>query len=94
MSGRPTGEPQTSCGIPTATPGINQHSPLDRLTSCPAKKPQKPKNKKPLNNTKGTEREHAAERVGCCKCTREAGRSKELISVGTFSEQRLERKKG
>jgi hypothetical protein len=25
-------------GIPTATPGINQHSPLDRLTNHPAKK--------------------------------------------------------
>jgi hypothetical protein len=24
--------------IPTATSGINQHSPLDRLTPCPAEK--------------------------------------------------------
>jgi hypothetical protein len=35
-------------GIPTATPGINQHSHLDRLT-LPCKKKQ-------LNNKKGTEK--------------------------------------
>jgi hypothetical protein len=74
-STRPTGEHQVSCGIPTATPGINQHSSLDRLTPCPEK--NKTKN---LNNKQGTEKEHKAEGSGCCKCTRERGRGKELIS--------------
>jgi hypothetical protein len=32
--------------------------------------------------------------MGCCKLTREGGRCKELISVGTFSKQRLQRQKG
>jgi hypothetical protein len=31
---------------------------------------------------------------GCCKCTRERRRGKELISMGTFSKQRLENQKG
>jgi hypothetical protein len=35
---RPTGEYQASCGIPPATPGINQHNPLGRLTPTPQKK--------------------------------------------------------
>jgi hypothetical protein len=33
-----TGEHQASCGILPATPRINQHSPLGRLTSFPGKK--------------------------------------------------------
>jgi hypothetical protein len=37
-SGRPTGEHQASCGIPTDTPVINQHSPLDRPTPLSHKK--------------------------------------------------------
>jgi hypothetical protein len=41
-SSRTTGEQQVSHGIPTDTPGINQHSPLDRLTPCPTKKQKKP----------------------------------------------------
>jgi hypothetical protein len=83
-------------GIPTANPGINQDSPLDRLIPCPAKKKKKPKKpKKPqLNNKQGTEKEHAAEGVGCRKLTGEGGRGKELISAGTFSKQRLEEQKG
>jgi hypothetical protein len=32
--------------------------------------------------------------VGCCKSTRESGRGKDLISMGTFSKQRLEKQKG
>jgi hypothetical protein len=76
-----------ACGIPTATPEINQHSLLDRLSPPPHKK-------KNLNNKQGTEKEHAAEGVGCSKCTREGGRSKELISTGTFSKQRLKKQKG
>jgi hypothetical protein len=73
--------------IPIATSGIN-HShlwdkPLDRMTPCPAKKKQKTK----LNNKQGAEKEHAAEGTGCCKCTREGGRSKDLVSMGTFSKQ-------
>jgi hypothetical protein len=47
-----------------------------------------------MNNKQGTEKEHAAERVGCSEHTRERGRSKELSSVGTFSKQKLERQKG
>jgi hypothetical protein len=39
--------------IPTATPEINQQSPLDRLTPSPTKKN--------LNNKQGTENEHTAE---------------------------------
>jgi hypothetical protein len=35
---RPTGEQQASCGIPPTTPGINQHSPLNRLTPHTTKK--------------------------------------------------------
>jgi hypothetical protein len=35
---------------PTATPGINQHSPLDRLTPALQKK-------KKLNNKQGTEKD-------------------------------------
>jgi hypothetical protein len=57
---------------------------MDRLT---------PPKKKNLNNKQGTEKEHAAEEAGCCKCTGEGGRSKELISTRTFSKQRLERQK-
>jgi hypothetical protein len=34
---RPTGEHQASCSILPATPGINQHSPLGRLTPHRAK---------------------------------------------------------
>jgi hypothetical protein len=44
-SGRPTGEQQASCGIPSANHGIKQHSSLDRLTPLPHKK-QKQKQKK------------------------------------------------
>jgi hypothetical protein len=44
--GRPTGEHQTSRGIPPATPRINQHSPLDRLF---------PPTHKKLNSKQGTE---------------------------------------
>jgi hypothetical protein len=43
--------------IPTATPGINQQRPLDRLTLAS----QKNKTKQKLNNKKGTGKEHAAE---------------------------------
>jgi hypothetical protein len=64
-------------GIPTATPGINQHTPLDRLTHCPAKQTNKQtKQPKKLNNKQGTEKKHAAEGVGCSKCTREEGRER------------------
>jgi hypothetical protein len=35
---RPTGEQISGMWYSTATPGINQHSPLDRLTSIPQKK--------------------------------------------------------
>jgi hypothetical protein len=49
-----TGEHQTSRGIPPATPGINQHNPLGRLTPCWQKKTQKTKSKK-LNNKQGIE---------------------------------------
>jgi hypothetical protein len=41
---RPTGEHQASCGIPPATPGINQHSPLGRLTPQQKKTEQKTRN--------------------------------------------------
>jgi hypothetical protein len=82
--GRSTGEQQASRDTPTATPGINQHSTLDRLTPPhPAKK-----------NKQGTEKEHAAEGAGCWKHTGEGRRAKELISMRTFSKQRLERQKG
>jgi hypothetical protein len=46
--GRPTGEHQTSHGIPPATPGINQHSPLGRLNHFHAKKKKQNQN----NNNK------------------------------------------
>jgi hypothetical protein len=38
MVGRPNSEHQVSHGISPATPGINQHSPLGRLTTPPGKK--------------------------------------------------------
>jgi hypothetical protein len=50
--GRPRDEHQASHGIPPATLGINQQSPLGTLTPCPAKK-TKTKTKK-LNNKQGT----------------------------------------
>jgi hypothetical protein len=37
---------------------------------------------------------NTAERVGYCKHSGEGGKSKELISIGIFSKQRLERQKG
>jgi hypothetical protein len=45
-------------------------------------------------NKQGTEKEHAAEGVGCSKCTREGVRSKELICTQTYSKQSLERQTG
>jgi hypothetical protein len=51
------------CSIPTATPGINQQSLLERLTPTPQKKPQT-KKEKHLNNKPGTENEHTAEGAG------------------------------
>jgi hypothetical protein len=71
-----------ACGIPTTIPGINQHTPLDRLT--PALQ------KKKLNNKQETE-EHATEGVGCSEHTGEDGKGKMLISVRTFIKQRLEK---
>jgi hypothetical protein len=65
--------------------------PLGRLTP-PAL--QTNKQTKTLNNKQGTKNWHTAEGMGCCKHTREAGESKELISMQTFSKQRLERQKG
>jgi hypothetical protein len=44
------------------------------------------KKKKKVNNKQGNEKEHAAEGREFCKHTREEGRGKELISVGTFSK--------
>jgi hypothetical protein len=79
---------QVAHSIPTGTPGQNHRSPLDRLTPHPAKKKEK------QNNKQGTEKEHAAEGAGCSECTGEGGRGKELISMHTFSKQRLERQKG
>jgi hypothetical protein len=76
-SGRPTAEHQASHGIPTATPGINQHSPLDRLTPPPSKKTKQ--NKKTLSNKQGTENKHAAEGMGVLKAHWRRG--KELISM-------------
>jgi hypothetical protein len=85
---RSTDECQDLCVFPSATPGINKHSHLDRLTSPnPAKKKQK-------LNKQGTEKEHTAEGAGCCNCTREGGRSKDLISTWTFNKQRPERQEG
>jgi hypothetical protein len=69
---------------------MNQSSPLDRL--IPAL--QKKKQKKKLSNKQGTEKEHTAEGSGFIECTRVRGSSKELISVGTFSKQSLERQMG
>jgi hypothetical protein len=70
-----------SHSIPTATPGINQHSSLHRLTSCPPKKKKKKPKTKKLNNIQGTEKEHATEVTGCYRYTGERGRGKELIPV-------------
>jgi hypothetical protein len=39
---RPTGEQISCMWYSTATPGINQHSPLDRQTPAPSKKKKKP----------------------------------------------------
>jgi hypothetical protein len=49
--GRPTGEHQASCSIPSATPGINQHSPLGRLTApTSAKQQQQQKTEQQMRN--------------------------------------------
>jgi hypothetical protein len=85
-SGRPTGEHQTSCGIPTATPGINQHCPLDRLTPYFAKKE--------LNNKQGIEKECEAERVGCCKLTGKGRWARSWSSPELSIKNILERQKG
>jgi hypothetical protein len=39
-----------------------------------------------MNNKHGTEKEHETEGAGCLKCTREGERSKELISMPTYSK--------
>jgi hypothetical protein len=77
---RPTGEQISIMQYSHNHPWNKQHSPLDRLT------PRTTKRKK-LNNKQGTEKEHAAERVGCSEHTGEGRRGKELISTGTFSKQ-------
>jgi hypothetical protein len=64
-SSRPTGEQISDThSTPTATPGINQHRPWDRLNPCPSKKNQK------LNNEQGTEKEHAADDQGAVSAPR------------------------
>jgi hypothetical protein len=73
-----TGEQKGLCVIPPTTPGINQHSPLGRLT---------PPKKKLKTNTQQKGR-------SCRKHNGEGWRSKELISRQTFHKQRLERQKG
>jgi hypothetical protein len=45
--GRPIGEHQASCSVPPATPGINQHSPLGRLTPMPRKQQQQQQQQNP-----------------------------------------------
>jgi hypothetical protein len=87
--GRPTGEQQASPSIPTAMLGINQHSPWTDWPPHPTEQ-----NKKNLNNKQGTEKEYAAEGTSCTELTGEGGRSKKLISMWTFSKQKLERQKG
>jgi hypothetical protein len=80
-------------GTPTATPGINQHNPLDRLTPTLPKKTQpnketKNKTKKTLNNKQGTEKDmQQRERVGCFEHTGEGERNKELLSARIFNKQ-------
>jgi hypothetical protein len=83
-SGRTTGVLQPSHGIPIATPGINQHSPLDRQS--PTLQIKKIIINKELKRTQ--QREWGAVSAP------EGGQGKELISVQTFSKQRLERQKG
>jgi hypothetical protein len=51
-----------SCGIPTATPGINLHSPVDRLTFHPANK----QTNKKLNNELNKELKINMQQRGCC----------------------------
>jgi hypothetical protein len=77
-----TGEHQASHGIPTATPGINQPSPLGRLT--PGKKKL---NNKLKTSTQQREQKH-------WKPIGEGGRIKELISTPTSVNKQLERQKG
>jgi hypothetical protein len=48
--------PTVAHGITIATPGINQHRPLDRLTPTPQKIIQNKTNKN-LNNKQGTKKE-------------------------------------
>jgi hypothetical protein len=69
---RTTGEQISSTGIPTPTPGINQHSPLDSLT--PALQKKKCIINKELKRT-------CSRGAGCTECTREEDKSKELISM-------------
>jgi hypothetical protein len=71
----PTGEQISSPWYSKSYPGINQHSPLDRLTTVPLKK------KKKTNDKQETEKEHAAEVVECSECMGQGGRDKRLISA-------------
>jgi hypothetical protein len=73
-----TGEHQLSHGIPPATPGIYQHSPLGRLTSLQEKK----KNWTIVNKLKISKQQRWQE---CWKHTKKGGMSKELISTWTIS---------
>jgi hypothetical protein len=81
-SSRPTGEQQESCGIPTATPRVNQHSPLGKLTLPPSKKKKKPWINKELKRNRQQKGQNA---LGAP----EEGEEQELISPTTFSKQRL-----
>jgi hypothetical protein len=81
---------QASCGIPPATSGINQHSPLDRLTlHHPPPKKKTPKNwinKELKTNTQQTG-------WGAVSIP-EKGEQQGADLHANFSKQRLERQKG
>jgi hypothetical protein len=85
-----TGEHQTSCSIPPAIPGINQHSPLGRLN--PPRKTKQNKTKNWINKELKTNTQQRG--WGAVSTPEKGGKGKELISVWTSSKQRLERQKG
>jgi hypothetical protein len=84
---RPTGEQISGTQYSHSHPWDKPEEATEQTDPPPCKK-------KKLNNKQGTEKEYAAEWVGCSECTAQGRRIKKLITVRTFSKQSLERKKG
>jgi hypothetical protein len=69
----PTGEQVNGVQYSHSYPWDKPTEPAGETDPCTSKRN--------LNTKQGTEKEHATEGTGCSECTREVGRSKELISM-------------